>query len=150
MLFFRVENFHFGGPKTNLSRFKKWQEKKKKKGPLLILELFPPSIFNYQFFTFPFKIFLHPPPFFHFFPCLFFPGESAEISRSEVSGLWGHSAPCPPPVTPLHSLYLYDTQGALFWGLPYSWYWCYYIWITLEIFVFYIQKFSYDGFLGMA
>ena len=43
--FFLVENFHFGRPKTNLSRFEKWEAKKKerkkkerkKKGPLLCL-----------------------------------------------------------------------------------------------------------------
>ena len=52
------------------------------------------STFHFQFYTFPFTIFLI---FFYiftpfpFFPCLFFPGRLAEISRSEVSG--GHSAP---------------------------------------------------------
>ena len=76
--------------------------KKKKKKVLSLFCNF--STFHFHFFTFPFTIFL---PFFSiftpfpFFPCLFFPGRSAEISRSEVSG--GHSAPCPPPVTPLRS-----------------------------------------------
>ena len=29
--FFTVENFHFGRPKTNLSRFEKWKERKKER-----------------------------------------------------------------------------------------------------------------------
>ena len=89
--FFPVENFHFGWPKTNFSGFgfEKWQakrkkkERKKKKGPLLIFVTFPLSMFH-----FPFTIFLLSSIFtlFPFFPCLFFPGRSAEISQSEVLG----------------------------------------------------------------
>ena len=47
------------------TRFEKWKakNKKQKKVPLLILELFP---------LLPFSIFL-PPPLFQFFPCHFFP-----------------------------------------------------------------------------
>ena len=79
--FFPVENFHFGTPKTNFSRFEKWKKKKKKnhpkqilailksekgkktknktKGPLLILELFLSS--SPHFGTFPPSIFSFPP-----------------------------------------------------------------------------------------
>ena len=71
---FPVENFHFGRPKTNFSGFEKWNN-------------LPFSIF--QFSIFPFTIFLSffsiSTPF-PFFPCLFFPSRSAEISWSEVSG----------------------------------------------------------------
>ena len=75
--FFLVENFHFGTPKTNL----------KKRGVLSSFwkfSLYPFSIFHLPFYNFP-SFLLHFPPF-QFFPCLFFPGRSAEISRSEVSG----------------------------------------------------------------
>ena len=94
--FFPEENFHFGTPKTNFSGFEKWQEKKKS-CPHFVT--FPPSIFNFppsllQFFFFSSQF----SPLFPFFLPSFFPGRSAEISLSEVSG--GHSAPCPPPVTP--------------------------------------------------
>ena len=85
-----VANFHFGRPKTNFSHFEKWKAKKKKKKEVLSSFCnFP--FFHFQFSTFLFTIFLlffsisHPP-----FPCLFFPGRSAKISWSEVSGL------CPP------------------------------------------------------
>ena len=80
--FFPVENFHFGRPKTNFSGFEKWKEKerrKKKKRPSPHFVTFPPSIF---YLPFTFSIFTP----FPFFPCLFFPGRSAEISRSEVGG----------------------------------------------------------------
>ena len=72
--FFLVENFHFGRPKQNLVVLKS-DKQKKRKGPLLIFWLFsfPPSLF------------------FPLFPYLFFPGRSAEISWSEVSG--EHSPP---------------------------------------------------------
>ena len=62
-------------------------------GALSWIECF--STFHFQFSTFPFTIFLlsfsilTPFP---FFPCLFYPGRSAENSRSEVSG----GALCPP------------------------------------------------------
>ena len=84
--FFPVENFHFGRPKTNFSGFEKWERKKKKKKKRVLS-----SFCNFS--TFPFTIFLLFFSIFHtfsFFPCLFFPGRSAEISRSEVGG--GHSA----------------------------------------------------------
>ena len=101
-------------PKQILVVFKsEKQKKKKRKGPLLIFELFPPSIFNFppsllQFFFFssPF-----PPPPFSLFPSLFFPDRSAKIPRSEVSGR--HSAPLRPPVMPLltrnHCICLYTS-----------------------------------------
>ena len=97
LIFFPVENFHFGRPKTNFRRLEKWnakKKKKKKKDSFLVFKLFPPSIFTFPFtiFVLLFSIF----PFF-FSSCLFFPGRSAEISRSEVSGGGGHSVPTPPP-----------------------------------------------------
>ena len=94
--FFPVENFHFGRPKKKkqiLVVLKSEKQKKKKNLPF--------SIFHLPFYNFP-SFLLNFHPFFPFFPCLFFPSRSAEISRSEVSG--GHSAPLPPapqPVTPL-------------------------------------------------
>ena len=99
---FPVENFHFGTPKTNFSHFQKRKAKKKKKKKkkrssphfAIFIEnwkakkknkqtkgLFPPSIFNFPSFLLPFSIFSFP----------LFPGRSAGISQSEVSG--GHSAP---------------------------------------------------------
>ena len=96
---------------SHLSGFEKWEAKKKKqnKTKQTKKKSSPHSphfvIFNshFQFSTFPFYNF---PPFplnFHplslLFPCLFFPGRSAEISRSEISG--GHSSPCPQPITPV-------------------------------------------------
>ena len=99
-IFFPVENFHFGRPKTSFSGFEKWKEKEKRKifssfsSFHFIFKLFLSSIFNfpssllwYSFFSSPFSTL------FPFFPCLFFPGRSVEISRSELSG--GHYAPCP-------------------------------------------------------
>ena len=96
--FFPVEDFHFGCPKITFRRFEKWQARKK-----MVLSSFsnsfPSFIFNFQssilqFSFFSSRIF----PLFHFFPCLFFPGRSAKISLSEVSG--GYSAPCPYPPPP--------------------------------------------------
>ena len=85
--FFPVENFNFGRPKTNFSSFWKVRRKKKKKKASSYFVTFPPSIFNFppsllQFSFFFFSIFT-PFPFFFF---AFFPGRSAEISRSDVSG----------------------------------------------------------------
>ena len=62
----------------------KQTKKKKKKKKRNVSSFFNFSAF--QFATFPFSIFL----LINFFPCLFFPGKAAVISRSEV---WGHSAP---------------------------------------------------------
>ena len=96
---------HFGTPKTNLSSFEKWKEKKKKKRKEggFLSSFFNFSSFHFPFATFPFLIFLL---FFSIFPFfLASPFKSAEISWWEVS--WGHSAPCPPSrllrhlVTPL-------------------------------------------------
>ena len=57
--FFPVENFDFGRPKTNFHRFEKWKaKKKKKKGPLLILELFPLPSYNFPSFLHHFPVFL--------------------------------------------------------------------------------------------
>ena len=71
------------------------------------VENFPPSTFHFQLSTFPFTIFLLFFSIFTTFPffiAFFFPGKSAEISRSEV---WVHSTLLPPPpsppVTPLTS-----------------------------------------------
>ena len=99
-MLFPVENFHFGRPIKDFSRFGKL--KSRKKGHLLILELslLPFSIFHLPFYNFH-SFLLHFPPF-PFFPCLFFPGRSAEISWSEVSGGTLPPPPPPPPVTPLH------------------------------------------------
>ena len=89
--FFPVENSHFGRPKTNFRRFQKWKAKKKKKKKVLTsfsdVFLLPFPIFHLFFSIFtPFP----------FFPCLFFPDTSANISRSEVSG-GALCPPCPPP-----------------------------------------------------
>ena len=94
--FFPVENFHFGRPKTNKKT--KQKQKQKRSSP----HFGTSASFHFQFSTFPFTIFLlffsiFPP--FPFFPCLFLPGRSAEISRSEVSGVT--LSPCHTPVTPL-------------------------------------------------
>ena len=79
--------------------------------------------FHFQFSTFPFTIFLLffsilPP--FPFFPCLFFPGRSAEMSRSEVSGEL-----CPPPPTcyatgckPLIAYRQWDSAIYFYSGIP--------------------------------
>ena len=98
--FFPIENFHFGGPKTNFPGFWKVRSKKKKK----VLSSFCNfSTFHFQFYTFPLQFSFFSSkffPLFSFFPCLFFPSRSAEISQSEVSG---GTLPPPPPVTPLGS-----------------------------------------------
>ena len=87
--FFPSENSHFGRPKTNFSHFEKWQASTKKK----VLSSFCNfSSFHFQYSTFPFSIFLLFCSIFPFFLCLSFPGRSAEISRSEVSG--GTLPPC--------------------------------------------------------
>ena len=91
---FPVENFLFGRPKTNFRGFEKWQ-----KSDVLssfcnfasFIFNFPPSLFQFSFFSSPFS--LTSP----FFPCLSFPGRSAEISWSEVSGGGGALFPWPPP-----------------------------------------------------
>ena len=75
---------------------KKKKKKKKRSSPHFVT--FP--FFHFQFSTLPFTIFLlffsiFPP--FPYFPCLFFPRRSAEISQSQISG---GTLP-PPPVTPL-------------------------------------------------
>ena len=49
------------------------------------------SAFQFTIFLLYFSIFTP----FPFFPCLFFPGRSAEISRSEV---WEVLSPSPPPI----------------------------------------------------
>ena len=61
----------------------KSEKAKNKKKVLSSFSNFTSYHFQYSFFSI-----FHPFP---FFPCLFFPGRSAEISQSEVSG--GH---CPP------------------------------------------------------
>ena len=71
--FFPIENFHFDRPKKNFSGFKKWH-----------FVTFPPSIFNFPPSLLQFSFFSS--QFSPLFPCVFFPGRSAEISRSEVSG----------------------------------------------------------------
>ena len=87
--FFPVENFHF---RSFLLFWKVKSKKKKKKKKKVLYSFsnfpllpsifnFPPSLLQFSFFSSPF-----PPPLFPFFPCLFFPGRSAKISRSEVSG----------------------------------------------------------------
>ena len=76
MLFFPVEHFHFGRPKTNFSGF----EKREKKVPTSFGNF---SSFHFQFSTFPFTTFLL---FFSIFTPFFLfslplsPGRSAEIS----------------------------------------------------------------------
>ena len=101
--FFLIENFHFGTPKTDFRHFEKW--KAEKKSPLLILEFFPTSIFNFPPSLLQFSFFYSPFPPSPFFPCCFFPDRSDEISQSEVSG-WHSAPPCPPPVTPLRGVQL--------------------------------------------
>ena len=89
--FFLVENFHFGRPKTDFCCFEKWQANKRVLSSFLIFSLLPFSIFHLPFYNFP-SFLLHF-PLFSIFPCLFFPGRSAEISRSEDS----RGVLCPPP-----------------------------------------------------
>ena len=90
-LFFPVENFHFGRPKTNFRRFQKWKAKKKKKVLISSFYItFPTSIlpiFHLPFYNFPsFLLDFHPFP-----PCLLF---SRYVSKNfPVRGLWG--ALCP-------------------------------------------------------
>ena len=83
-------------------------EKKNK----MVLSLFCNfSSFHFKFSTF---LYLHFP---FLFPCLSFPGRSAEISQWEVSA--EHSAPCPPPlaVMPLSStkLHFIQTHYCFWW-----------------------------------
>ena len=101
---------------------KKEEEEEEEKKVLSSFCNFPPSILNFllPFYNFP-SFLLHFPPFSFFFSCLFFPGRSAEISRSEVSGghsaprsLWGHFAPCPPHL--LRHWVLPIIAYTVFWG----------------------------------
>ena len=93
--------------KKNKTKTKKQKTKNKKKRSsphfaLLILYItLPPSIFNFSpsLLQFP-SFFSQFSPLSPFFPCLFFPGRSAESSSSEVSSSEG-TLPPPPPVTPL-------------------------------------------------
>ena len=90
--FVQVENFNFGRPKTNFSRFEKWKGQKKKK---VLSSFWNFSLLPFSIFTFPFTIFLlcfSISPLLHFSLASFLPGRSAEISRSEVSG--GILPPC--------------------------------------------------------
>ena len=104
--FFPVENFHFGRPKTNFSRFEKWKEKKERKkekkkeeeekSPLLILELFPhfifnfpPSLLQFSFFSSPFS------HLFHFFLASSFPVGQQKCLGQKSLGELCH----PPPPT---------------------------------------------------
>ena len=83
--FFPVENFHFGRPKTNFSGFEKWEH-------FSFCNFSTFHHVHFQFYTFPFTIYLFFSIFtlFPFSPCLFFPSWSAEISRSKV---WGALRP---------------------------------------------------------
>ena len=99
-LFFPVENFHFGRPKTNFRHFQTWKEKKKKKkkkGPHQLFVYyfsyfhtsnFPPSLLQFSFFSSQFSPFSPLSPFF-----------PVRQQKFPVRSLWG--ALCPPPVTPL-------------------------------------------------
>ena len=96
-MLFPVKNSHLVDPKQILVVLKsEKQEKKKKRGgvPSLFCNFFPCYL---QFSTFPFFDF--PSSLFHFpfFPCLSFPGRSAEISWWEVSAE-ALCSPCPPAV----------------------------------------------------
>ena len=107
--FFRIENFHFGTPKTNFTPFEKWKvkkKKKKKKSPLLILLIYfshfekwkakkkKGPLLIWKFSLLPFSIFLLP---FQFFPCHFFLVGQQKFPGQKSLG--EHSVP--PPVTPL-------------------------------------------------
>ena len=98
---FPDRKFPFWWTQNKFSSFGKVKSKKKikKKGLLLILELFPPSIFNFPPSLLPFSFFSYPFSPFSIFSFPLFPGRSVEISRSEVSG-GGTLPPYPPSVTP--------------------------------------------------
>ena len=92
--FFRVENSHFGRPKTNFSGFEKWKAKKKKKkknksSPHFVT--FPPSIFNFPPFLFWFSFFPSP------FSFVSLPLFSQYVSRNfPVRSIWGGTLPPAP------------------------------------------------------
>ena len=98
--FFPGESSHFGRPETTFRSFLKCKAKKKK----VLTSFSDVFLLPFPIFHLFFSIFTP----FPFFPCLIFPDTSAKISRSEVSG--GHSAPCPPPVTPLDGLFSFIMQ----------------------------------------
>ena len=111
--FFPVETFHFGRPKTNFRHFEKW--KAKKKSPLLILALFPPSISIFHLpFTSPFY------PLFHFFLASFFPIGQQKFPSQNFLG--GHTAPLPPCyTTDSHSLCGRFFQIIYMGGVDFKW-----------------------------
>ena len=81
----------------------------KKKGLQLHLVLFCNFfLFPFQFSTFPFSIFLL--LYIPFFPCISFPGRSAEISWWKVSG-WAF---CPPASCLLHHCMKLRIKGEIF------------------------------------
>ena len=105
--FFRVENCHFGRPKTNFRRFQRWKAKKKKKKKkkkvlTSFIITFPTSISNLPLSLLQFSFFSSRcSPLFPFFLASFSP-----ISLHKFPGqksLGGTLPPCPPPppVTPL-------------------------------------------------
>ena len=95
-MLFPGRKFPFWYTQNKFSHFEKWKEKKKerkKKKPSPHFGTFPLPfpIFHLPFYNFPsFLLHFPPPPPFSIFPCLFFPGRSAE----EVSG--GALFPLPP------------------------------------------------------
>ena len=83
-----------------------WNKKKKEKKKRNVSSFCNFSAFHFQC-TFPFSIFL----LINFFPCVFFPGKAAEISRSEV---WGALySPAPPPAC--YATVLMDWNGSQHW-----------------------------------
>ena len=109
-------NSHFGRPKSNSSglvwkvkakpppkktnkqtknKKQKKKQNKTKQNKKILSSFCKFSSLHFQFSTFPFSIFLL---FFSIFPCLSFPGRSAEIYHWEVLGAF---YPLPPAVTPL-------------------------------------------------
>ena len=120
MLFFPVENLHLVQPKQNFRRFKKWKAKKKKQKQKqkqtnkqtnkqtktktkththTHKEKVLSSFWNFPSFYFQFSFFSS--LLWIFFPSHFFPVGQQKFRNFPVRSLWGHSAPSPPPVTPL-------------------------------------------------
>ena len=94
-MFFPVENSHFGRSKTNFRHFQKWKAKKKKKKSSPLFWKF--SYFHFQFYTFPFTIFLLFFPSFTHFPFFSLPLFSWYVSKNfPIRSLW--VALCPPLV----------------------------------------------------
>ena len=94
--------------KTKQNKTKQQNQKQnKKKGPLLF-RTFPTSIFNFPPSLLQFSSFSSPFPPFPFFLASFFPVGQQKFPGQKSQG---HSAPLPPPVTPLSTTHIKHTFG---------------------------------------